>query len=73
MCRSLYTFQFGAVGTKPVAARWAQAELGQPWAELIEQALAWGHGDPLDRLDDTLGLIRLTLARARPYAVGGGY
>ncbi len=67
MCRSLYTFQFGSVGTKPAAARRAQEELGEPWAGLIEQALAWRHGDPLDRLDDTLGLIGLTLARARTY------
>ncbi|MCL4507630.1 MAG: DUF4111 domain-containing protein [Chloroflexi bacterium] len=65
MCRSLYTFHFGVVGSKPVAARWAQGELGQPWAGLIAKALAWGHGDTVIRLDDTLDLIRYTLAGAR--------
>lgn len=41
MCRILYTLDFGAVVSKPVAARWAQETLGERWAALIERALAW--------------------------------
>lgn len=41
MCRALYTLQFGAVGSKALAARWAQETLGGRWEALIEMALAW--------------------------------
>jgi hypothetical protein len=35
MCRMLYTFEFGAVVSKPVAARWAREELDDRWPGLI--------------------------------------
>lgn len=65
MCRILYTLQQGSVVPKPAAARWAQEVLGQPWAGLIGRALAWRPGVPLDVLNETLGLIRYTIERAR--------
>jgi hypothetical protein len=62
MCRALYTLATGAVASKPVAARWAQAALGARRAALIERALAWRPGMPLDVLDETLDLIKHTLS-----------
>ena len=44
LCRMLYTLRTGQVTSKPAAARWAQAELGERWAPLIERALANRHG-----------------------------
>lgn len=62
MCRILYTLHHGAVVPKPVAARWAQAELGDRWAALIDRALAWP-GVPLDDLPQALDLVRYTRDR----------
>jgi hypothetical protein len=64
MCRALYTLATGAVASKPAAARRAQAALGAPKAKLIERALAWRAGMPLDALEQTLDLVRYTLARS---------
>jgi hypothetical protein len=67
MCRALYTLQYGTVVSKPVAARWARGALGERWAVLIGQALAWRRDAPLDnggtafRMDETLDFIRYTL------------
>ncbi|HEY3341316.1 MAG TPA: aminoglycoside adenylyltransferase domain-containing protein [Anaerolineae bacterium] len=63
MCRALYTLQYGAVTTKPGAARWAQQILGEPWAALIQRAAAWRRGMPMDDLPGVLDFIRYTLAR----------
>lgn len=57
MCRILYTLHNGAIVSKPVAARWAQAELGDRWAALIDRALAWP-GVPFDDLPQVLDLVR---------------
>ena len=62
MCRILYTLHHGAVVPKSVAARWAQAALGDPWASLIDRALAWP-GVPFDDLPQALDLIRHTRDR----------
>jgi hypothetical protein len=67
MCRALHTLQHGSVVSKPAAARWAQDALGDPWAALIERASAWQRDAPFDHLNDTLDLIRLTLARSQQY------
>ena len=61
MCRALYTLETGAVVSKPVAARWAQAALGARRAALIERAQAARLGMPLDMLDETLDMIHYTL------------
>jgi hypothetical protein len=65
MCRILYTLHYGAVVPKSVAARWAQVELGDRWAALIDRALGWRRGAPSDDLPRTLDLIRCTRDRIR--------
>lgn len=65
MCRCLYTINTGAVASKEDAARQAQILLGEPWAGLIERALAWPNGQQLDELAAVLDFIRLTLGKAR--------
>jgi hypothetical protein len=65
MCRALYTLETGAVASKPVAARWAQAALGNPRAMLIERALSWRVGMPLDALEEVLDFIQYTLSDCR--------
>jgi hypothetical protein len=68
LCRILYTLQFGVVVSKAVAARLAQAKLGERWAPLIERAWAGRHHpgtEPsLVDVNDTLDFIRFTLERA---------
>lgn len=64
MCRILYTVANGAVASKPVAARWLQ-ERAPSWAPLVEEALQWQNGQPMERLDETLALIRFTLEQCR--------
>ena len=61
MCRTLYTLAHGEVGSKPVAARWAQQTIGEPWTALIGWALTWPHDTNSNYLTSTLGLIRYTL------------
>jgi hypothetical protein len=69
MCRILYTVEHGEVISKAAAARWGQAELGDPWRDLITEAAAWRNGMPLDRLAETQAMIRFTLERARTFPV----
>lgn len=47
MCRALFALEYGAVVSKPAAARWALATLDTRWQPLIEQSLAW-------QLDDSM-------------------
>jgi len=63
MCRILYTLHHGAVVSKTVAARWAQATLGDRCTALINRALAWRPGMPFDDLPQALDLIRHTRDR----------
>jgi hypothetical protein len=63
MCRSQYDLEYGMIASKPVAARWAKETLGEPWAALIEQALAWQPGMPFSKYNETLGFIQYTLER----------
>jgi len=67
MCRALYTLQHSTVVSKGLAAAWAQEFLGQEWAELIEEALAWPRGPQPDRSERTLALIRHTLRLAESH------
>jgi predicted nucleotidyltransferase len=67
MCRALYTLQHGVVVSKPAAAEWTQKALGEPWAGLIELALIWERGMPLDKLDETLDFIRYILRRSEEF------
>ena len=72
MCRALYMLQHARVVSKPVAARWAQRVLGQPWAALIERALLWRHDDRVDDVSETLKLIQYTLEQGELAARCGG-
>jgi hypothetical protein len=64
MCRALYALEYGNIVSKPVAARWAQRALDNRWARLIDRALAWPEEPQIDRLNETLELIRYTVERA---------
>lgn len=57
----------GVVVSKPVAGRWAQDGLGERWAALIAQALAWRHDAPSDNLNETLNFVRYTLERSQRF------
>lgn len=63
MCRALYTLRFGQIASKPVSARWAQAEFGG-WAGLIESALSWRTESDLGLARETAGWIGFTLRQA---------
>ena len=71
MCRMLYTLQYGAVVSKPVAARWAQETLGERWVPLVERALAGRHNPQLraqsDDVNGTQDFIRYTLERSQQF------
>ncbi len=69
MCRVLYTLRYGTVASKPVAARWAGAALGERWATLIAEALAWQPDAQSDNLEETLGFIRHTLERVLSFEI----
>jgi predicted nucleotidyltransferase len=68
LCRMLYTLEYGATASKPVAANWAQARLGAPWAALIERAWSGRHNPGslanADDINGTLAFIRFTLDRS---------
>lgn len=61
MCRALYTLQHGTIASKPFAARWAQATLGEPPTTLIAHALAWRPGAEMNCFNETVELIRYTV------------
>ncbi len=61
MCRILYTLRFGAVVSKPVAARWAMRVVDGRYSSLIQQADAWQNGMPFDKLAETLDFIRYVI------------
>lgn len=75
MCRVLYTLERGEVVSKRDAARWASRRLGERWTPLIERA--WeGRRNPRakaseEEIEETLGLIRHTIERARSFDAGG--
>jgi hypothetical protein len=72
MCRDLYALERGVLVSKPVAAGWARARLGPPWAALVERALAWRADERVDdpALAGTLGFVghAVELARSRDRA-----
>jgi hypothetical protein len=69
MCRALYTLEFNAVASKPVAVQWAKEAKAARWAPLIDRAweirrtpsIVFAAGD----LDRTLELIRFMLDQCR--------
>jgi hypothetical protein len=70
LCRLLYTLDFGANASKPVAARWAEKALGRRWASLIERSRAGQHesGDtPESDVNDTVAFVQYTVERFRQW------
>ncbi len=64
MCRSLYALEHGTIVSKPVAAKWAQGELGRKWQKVIEQSLATRMGSrEFDLYEDALKLIHYTIKK----------
>jgi hypothetical protein len=65
MCRVLHALKHGTIVSKPVAAKWAQQELGDEWSPTIEQSLtAQSHdGNDYDLYDKAIDLIRYTKER----------
>ena len=62
MCRALHALEYGTIVSKPMAARWAQKELGEKWSEVIERSLAVQVGDEHhDLYHESLEFIRFTL------------
>lgn len=71
MSRMLYTIHHGAIGTKPIAARWAQETIDSQWTPLIQSALAWSREEPPD-LEETVAYIRYTCEYSDRIAAGAG-
>ena len=59
MCRALYTLEYGAIVSKPAAARWAREALGDRWTALIGRALRRDVSSAT--LSETLDFIRYTV------------
>jgi len=71
LCRLLYSLATGSVTSKPRAAEWAQKELGEPWATLIQRTLAKQHeaGNIAQSEEgETLAFIQFTLEQSKRYA-----
>jgi len=66
MCRALYTLEHGTIVSKPMAARWAQKELGERWSRVIERSLAQPIGsEDHDLYNESLEFIRFTMSTVR--------
>lgn len=62
MCRALHALEHGTIVSKPVAARWAQKELGDRWKQVIEQSLSQQRDDKdHDLYNEALAFIRFTM------------
>lgn len=61
MCRMLYTYEHGAVVSKPAAARWCRQTPAAQWTQLIDWALARPHTAESNYLVATLDLIAYTV------------
>lgn len=69
MCRSLHALKFETIVSKPVAAQWAQGELGGKWQKVIEQSLSTRMGArEFELYNDTLELIRYTMEKVSSVA-----
>ena len=62
MCRALHALKHGTIVSKPVAAKWAQEELGDESSQTIERSLAAQSHDEkdYDLYNKALDLIRFT-------------
>ncbi|MBK9926339.1 MAG: DUF4111 domain-containing protein [Anaerolineales bacterium] len=59
MCRVLHALETGTITSKPKAIQWAKTKLGEPWTQLIDNAVAVANHEEQDlALDKTLNFIR---------------
>jgi predicted nucleotidyltransferase len=66
MCRALHALKHGTIVSKPIAARWAQKELGERWSQVIERSLAQRVGsEDRDLYNESLEFIRFTMSTIR--------
>jgi predicted nucleotidyltransferase len=66
MCRALYALEHGSIVSKPMAARWAQKELGERWSQVIDRSLAQPDGsEDQDLYNESLAFIRFTMSTVR--------
>lgn len=65
MCRMLYTYEQGAVVSKPAAAQWGRRAIDDRWGGLIDWALARPHAAGTDHLAATLDLVAYTVGRCQ--------
>jgi hypothetical protein len=68
LCRILYLVVASEAGSKTKAASWVSEKFPQ-WADLIEEAQSWQYGMPMDRIADTIALIRFTVDQVTPLSV----
>ncbi|MCX6382641.1 MAG: DUF4111 domain-containing protein [Armatimonadetes bacterium] len=62
MCRILYTQQYARITSKHKAGLWAIETLASEWEPLLSEALHWRPKNEFHHLEETLALIRYTLA-----------
>jgi len=63
MCRALHALEYGTIVSKPMAARWAQKELGERWSQVIERSIAQPVGsEDHDLYNESLEFIRFTMS-----------
>jgi predicted nucleotidyltransferase len=66
MCRALYALEHGTIVSKPMAASWAQKELGERWSRVIERSMAQPVGsEDHDLYNESLEFIRFTMSTIR--------
>ncbi len=65
MCRMLYTYEYGAVVSKPAAARWCRQTMDGQWTSLIDWPLALPQATEIDYLPATLRLIAYAVDRCK--------
>ena len=66
MCRALHALEYGTIVSKPMAARWAQKELGDHWSQVIERSLAERvDNEDRDLYQEALEFIRFTMNTVR--------
>nr|BBH87537.1 hypothetical protein KTC_22880 [Thermosporothrix sp. COM3] len=68
LCRVLYVLETAQIASKPQAAHWAQAHLGERWSGLIERSLAGKYAKedaPEEDLQETLALIQYMAEQIR--------
>jgi predicted nucleotidyltransferase len=68
MCRVLHGLEHGTIVSKPKAIQWARENVGNPWIQLIDKAVAASrHENQGQFLGETLDFIRFTREQAEKF------